>query len=423
MSQNEKEPTPPSNQEHSVYVQLRRAQAEFGTVQKYVGALQERFRGSEDHTANILQFRRMAKLIVTPEELRHDAETTNEVAGFYVGELLGLDVCEIITSDKVTDTIYRNISKSYHSAQIEINKITPKSLKINADRKGGSPLSIIGRSTMAADYLLGELETDDGNLAFGDSEQFLIEQWASELAPDDYKIQECIIHGFAFVVNSLRQRDVLTSGDIAAEDSTVTEPDQEQGRIDTAFSALTDGLDFEVQEPTLESCAEIRAELLGQLDQYLETFEDIDGSDTEEAEDTLDVINAEIKRDFERLPGLELNDEVVAYGDSFIIIHDPEASPVYRYQKLSDSVHAKGKVGDIEVMMIPSSASMDNYINIQSRHTSTDRTEDDKVFGLMLRIDDVAFLSNKATMPLPKRVSVYIPLNYRRLTLMRIKYS
>lgn len=190
----------------------------------------------------------------------------------------------------------------------------------------------------------------------------------------------------------------------------------EKPQIDQAFAEMTELMDFDTTGDLLESAEGARQALLNDLCSQLLTFGDIDTDNEDEMTATVDVLTEALVQSLEECEGLDFGDEIVAYGDSIVIIVNEGLG--VDFSVLSEGTRLRGAIVGIGVFDIP----VQNELSrLCSPDPETEQGQPVKInnFGAVLQIEGALITSDEDEEAIDESQLVLLPLNYPQLKLFR----
>lgn len=193
--------------------------------------------------------------------------------------------------------------------------------------------------------------------------------------------------------------------------------------IDKEFQALVERSRFIIDEPyELDSLDEAVQAIRESLTDHLITFADIDTNDDKQLNNTVDAITECIETDFERIDGIDYEDEIVVSGQSIVVLADSTAEEIAfdKFIPLSDDIRLRGTIDGIFLLEIPSLQDLSAIMSEEVDHEKG--LSDTNPFGIVLRLvgSIVEDSGGNIVEMLPSTDIVAIPLNYPGVRMQKV---
>lgn len=124
-----------------------------------------------------------------------------------------------------------------------------------------------------------------------------------------------------------------------------------------------------------------------------------------------------VNRDFAQIEGIAFGDDIVASGETIVILVDPEDFGCDAHN-LADDVKLRGKISGLTIMEIPDISAIARILNPDIEELDEANLPTNK-FGIVFEIENAVIESEYDSEKLPEEMLVFLPLNYPQLHLRR----
>lgn len=193
--------------------------------------------------------------------------------------------------------------------------------------------------------------------------------------------------------------------------------------IDAEFAELIkdSGLRFNSMYATESLATEKDAILNAFVDHLIELHTSIP-TDGKYSNIAIDTLAANIKRDFECIPGLGYGDEIIASGRTIALALD-QIDVGYGYEAipLLGGKRLRGIIDDVAIFKIPLVEDLKPILQGDDESNYTTTPVKTNEFGLSLQLINASIEDGTGTIDvLPEDYAIYVPLNYPELHLDRV---
>lgn len=294
-----------------------------GSTTAYLNALGVYYESVPDHAANMLQLKRMARMVTNPNnEPSYPQSFTN---AFYWGEILAYTSQDRLVGDEWATISY----KLFNQNMIDV-----------LERERDEMASHYDSLHDTADIIMGELEEADPEVMPLELDEF-IKKWSGKITHDEEERWQ-IIFGFRHVIIQVEnvaleyEYDVNPEAVVAAND----------------FFEIVDATEIDDVQANLEPIDDVRDFLMDRYADHREAYGAIDESDEEALDDASIYLMQALRRDFMKSDRIDEGDFLEISGNAVFVICDDNLRTNNTYA-LGENEYIKGTFDAVAVTEVP----------------------------------------------------------------------